>query len=72
MTELENMVEEMCKIIDGMAELELTPGTPIHDCQQSLIAGVRRYRKDKESQTTICEHSGLEWDSNGKLIGVNP
>ncbi len=20
----------------------------------------------------ICEHSGVEWDENGKVIGVNP
>lgn len=72
MTQSEKVFEEMCKIIDELAELTLTPGTPVYDCQQSLVASVRRYRKDKASQTTICEHSGLEWDANGKLIGVNP
>jgi hypothetical protein len=25
-----------------------------------------------ENVTTRCEHSGIEWDKDGKVVGVNP
>jgi hypothetical protein len=47
MQELEDLIDEHCREIDEFAKVELTPGTPIHTFQQSMIANVKRYRAAK-------------------------
>lgn len=69
---LEEIIEEVCVATDEFAKKELTPGTPIYTFQQSMILNVKNYRQAKQTRTTICEHSGVEWNSNGKVVGVNP
>jgi hypothetical protein len=47
-SDLEEMIEENCKLVDEFALQELTPNTPIYNFQQSLIANVKRYREAKK------------------------
>jgi hypothetical protein len=69
MRELEQAIEEFCKEIDSFSKHLLTIGTPLHKFQQELINAAEIYR---QGETTQCEHSGIEWDKDGKVVGVNP
>lgn len=47
--ELREAIEEICLLVDEIANCDLTPNTPLYNWQQSMIASVRRYRGEKEN-----------------------
>lgn len=62
---MEKEIEEMLVLTDEFAKLELVPGTPTYDLQQGLIASAKRYRE----KVTTCEHSGIQFNTEGKTVG---
>ncbi len=47
MQELIKEIEDMCLLVDEFAKSDVTPGTPLYNFQQSMIANVKRYREKK-------------------------
>lgn len=45
---LDMLVEEFNKSIDEFAKFKITPDTPLHTFQQSIIGHVQRYRESKK------------------------
>lgn len=54
MNELIKDIEEMCLVIDEFAKNDITPGTPLYNLQQGMIANVKRYREKKNDISTRC------------------
>lgn len=48
--ELRAAIEDMCLLVDEFAKSDVTPGTPLYNFQQSMIANVKRYRDTKGKQ----------------------
>ncbi len=67
---VEMLAKEICNIVDFLAKRELTVDTPIYNFQQEMIVNVNRYRQSKENETTTCEHSGIVFNKEGKLIDI--
>jgi hypothetical protein len=45
--ELVKAIEAMCVLVDKFAKIDVTPNTPLHNFQQSMIENVKRYREKK-------------------------
>lgn len=67
---LDEMADDLCNIVISMGTVTLTPGTPLHNFQQSMLKIVKRYREDEENENTTCEHSGIAFNKDGKLLGI--
>lgn len=52
MNELVKAIEDLCLLVDEFAESDVTPGTPLYNFQQSMIANVKRYREHKNDSST--------------------
>ncbi len=50
MNKLVEAIEDMCLVIDELAKSDVTPGTPLYNFQQCMIANVKRYREAKEKK----------------------
>ncbi len=68
MQELKELIDDFCDYIDMFSKVELTPCTPMHTFQQSMIANVKRWREaqrlyeiDREKET---EKAKEQHDSN--------
>jgi hypothetical protein len=48
--ELRNAIEDMCLLVDEFAKSDITPGTPLYNFQQGMIANVKRYRDKKNNE----------------------
>lgn len=51
MNELIKAIEDMCELVDEFAKSDITPGTPLYNFQQGMIANVKRYR-DKKNESS--------------------
>lgn len=47
MTSLDELIEESCKLVDEFAKESFSPGTPVYEFQQALIAQAKAYREAK-------------------------
>jgi hypothetical protein len=47
MNDIEKEIEATCLLVDDFAKQKLTPGTPLYELQQGMIANVKRYRMEK-------------------------
>jgi hypothetical protein len=50
MNEVVKAIEDMCLLVDEFAKSDVTPGTPLYNFQQGMIANVKRYRDNKGKQ----------------------
>jgi hypothetical protein len=66
--EVEKAIEEFCNLVDQMEPV--SEYSPYYNLHVRLKKIVKDYREGPT--TTRCEHSGIEWDKDGKVGGVNP
>lgn len=52
MNELVKAIEDLCLLVDEFAEIDVTPESPLYNFQQSMIANVKRYREQKNDDST--------------------
>ncbi len=65
----DDLADGFCELIRAFCTMEPEEGTPLHKFKDDLLAAADIYQSSK---TTRCEHSGIEWDKDGKVVGVNP
>lgn len=61
--------EQLCRDVGHLAQLDLSKDSQVQKFQKILVKHCEEYQKARRDEVTTCEHSGIQFNREGKVTG---